>query len=147
MKKLISIALTLMVMNLHAYDLINYTYIINNTTEDFEVYFQRCTEGLNNSTVCQVSNKLTIPAENDGDNIGKVEIHTPYNNIHITRINSKTRTSNYASVSELLDYIKHGYKEADIMTCRVFHQSYIEHLLIENIGNKIACRAKEMFVS
>lgn len=145
MKKLLLFILLITSFYSFAYDLINDTYIINSSGEDIQVIYQRCTEGYSSSTICDTPKTLSILGSDNGDNIGKVPI-TSHSYIHILKIKSQTKEVSFASVAELLQYVAHGYKQADIMTCMLSQEGSISHFFIEDsINNKFICRTKELF--
>lgn len=145
-KFLISIILIFYSLTVYPYDLIKGKSIINETNENIDVYYENCTNDLNDSAVCTATQKITIPSHSEGENIGKVE--NKLGSIYVTRIISKSRSVHYASVSDWLQYVAHGYNEQDIMTCRVVDDAYINALLIEeNVDHVVTCRDAELFTN
>lgn len=145
MKKLLLFILLFTSYYSFAYDLINDTYIINSSSEDIQVPYQRCSEGYSNSTVCDKSQTLSILSSENGDNIGRIPIMS-HSYIHILKIKSLSKEVSFASVAELLQYISHGYKQADIMTCMLSQENGGQDFIIEdNINNKFTCRIRALF--
>ena len=147
MKKITFLILGLILAKVsYSYDIINQTYLINETDEEITVYYNQCTTGLNTSTTCDINKKLIIPPKVDGNNIGEIGINAYYNSIHITKIKSEYKESNFASVPELLQLIDHGYKSEDIMMCSLFQQSAFVHMVIDSINEQFTCKSEELFL-